>query len=94
MRILLLALFLGACAHNTGLAKPVQIPELPANLAEKARALPEITDASMGNLVVDGVNSDMQYNSVSIQLNNLIDLYNCVKVSINEKKDIKSCLQQ
>ena len=95
MRVLILALLLSACAHNvgTGLAKPVQLPELPANLSQKAKALPELTDTSMGNLVVDGANADMQYNSVSIQLNNLIDLYNCIKVSVNEKKDINLCLQ-
>lgn len=95
MRVLILALLLSACAHkvDTGLVKPVQLPELPSNLSEKAKALPKITGASMGSLVVDGTNADMQYNAVSIQLNNLIDLYNCIKVSVNEKKDINLCLQ-
>jgi hypothetical protein len=76
----------------TGLAAPVRIPELPSNLAVKAKPLPPITDNTMGGLVIDGTNTDMKYNETAHQLNNLIDLYECIKVSINEKKDINKCL--
>lgn len=88
---LVLCLLLAACKHapDTGLATPVQIPDLPPNLAQKAGPLPDLTDPTMGGLVRDGVQSDMQYNSVSHQLNNVIDLYNCIKTSINTKKEIK-----
>lgn len=91
----LIAMSLVACSHKpeTGLALGPRIPDLPANLAKKAGPLPPITDASMGGLVLEGTASDMKYNEVSHQLNNLIDVYNCVKISINEKKDIKDCLQ-
>lgn len=93
--VLILALTLSACTTKPGpgLAKPIQVPELPSNLAVKAKALPPITDNTMGGLVIDGANTDMKYNEVAHQLNNVIDLYNCVKISINEKKDIKTCLQ-
>ena len=87
-------LLLSACAQvpDTGLAEQIKVPDLPETLAEKAKPLPPLTDTSMGGLVVDGTNSDMQYNSVSHQLNSVIDLYNCVKPSTNEKKDITNCL--
>lgn len=93
--ILVAAIALSACktVPDTGLAKPVQIPELPANLAVKAKSLPPITDNTMGGLVIEGANTDMKYNEVAHQLNNVIDLYNCIRVSINEKKEIKTCLQ-
>ena len=93
-KVLILLFALSACTHtsDTGLTTHVQIPDLPSNLAQKAGPLPPLKDPTMGGLVEDGTNTDMQYNSVSHQLNNLIDLYNCVKTSINEKKDIKTCL--
>lgn len=94
MRVLLLsALLLGGCCKtvDTGLAKPVRIPDIPSGLSEKAGPLPQLTDPSMGALVLDGAASDMQYNEVAHRNNKLIDLYNCVKESINNKKEIK-CL--
>jgi hypothetical protein len=91
------SLALVGCAHKeeepTSLGTPVRIPEMPSNLAVKAKPLPPITDNTMGGLVIDGTNTDMKYNEVAHQLNNLIDLYDCVKLSINEKKDINTCLR-
>lgn len=94
-KVLPIVLFLSACTHtqDTGLAKSVQIPDLPPNLAQKAEPLPPLTDPTMGGLVKSAIDTDMKYNSKAYQLNSLIDLYNCVKTSINDKKDIKSCLQ-
>lgn len=91
--IFALALLLSACGHDaqTGLAKPVRIPDLPTALATKATSLPPITDNSMGGIVLHGAEDDMQYNNVAHQLNAVIDIYNCVKESINKKKEIK-CL--
>jgi len=93
-KVLLLLFALSACAHkpDTGLAHSVQIPDLPTSLAQKAGPLPPLKNTSMAALVEDATNTDIQYNSVSHQLNSLIDIYNCVKTSINEKKDIKTCL--
>ena len=88
-----LALLLVACKTTTGLAPDPRIPDLPSNLEKKAEQLPPITDPSMGGIVRDGTSTDMLYNSVSTQLNNLIDLYNCVKISMNDKKDPKECLK-
>ena len=76
---------------DTGLAKPVRIPDIPPGLSEKAGQLPQLTDPSMGALVLDGAASDMQYNAEAHQKNKLIDLYNCVKDAINNGKEIK-CL--
>ena len=91
-----IALLLVGCAHNqpsTGLAKPVQVPELPAELGKKATRLPDITDPTFGGIIKDGTLADQQYNSVSHQLNKVIDLYNCVRVAINDDKDPKAaCL--
>ena len=91
--ILPLCLLLAACQTTTGLAPNARIPDLPANLEKKAGPLPQLTDPSMGALVRDGAATDMQYNSVATQTNNLIDLYNCVKTSMNDKKDPKECLK-
>ena len=94
-RVLVLLFALSACTHapDTGLAStPVQIPDLPPNLAQKAGPLPPLKDPSMAAQIEDATNTDMRYNSVSHQLNSVIDIYNCVKTSINEKKDIKTCL--
>ena len=100
MKKKLIALFLAilalaACSHdqNTGLAKGVEIPDLPVNLGKRAEKLPPIKDTSMGTAHIQGAEDDMQYNAVSTQLNSLIDLYNCVKFSVNDKKDIKRCLK-
>lgn len=92
--ILPLLLVLAACHHtqpDTGLARAPVIPELPAVLSKKADSLPQITDNTMGGLVVDGTNTDIKYNDISHQLNAVIDVYNCVRESINNKKEIK-CL--
>lgn len=93
MRKLIIAslIFLSACAHDTdiGLANPVKIPDLPLSLAIRADRLPDLTDPSMGAQQIDSTATDIKYNNVAFQVNNLIDLYQCVQKSINEKKDIK-----
>lgn len=91
--ILAVALLLSACATNnsTGLAPAVQIPPLPDNLAQKAKALPASSDLTMGGQVKDNTHNIREYNGVSTQLNHLIDVYNCVKDSVNNKKELK-CL--
>jgi hypothetical protein len=89
--IIVAALLVSACASkpDTGLAPAVQIPPIPENLAQKAEPLPPVTDPTMGGLVQANVQSSKQYNSVSFQLNKLIDLYNCVRDSVNNKKEFK-----
>lgn len=88
--ILFAALSLTACASKpTGLAPAVQIPPLPANLAQKAEPLPPITDPTMGGLVQANIDSSKKYNAVSFQLNKLIDLYGCVMDAVNNKKELK-----
>lgn len=90
-------LVLAACAHTDdgagSLAKPIQVPELPASLSKKAERLPPIQDNTMGGLVIDGAETDMQYNSIAHQLNNLIDVYECVRVSMNEKRNPEECFR-
>lgn len=88
--LLPIVLLLSACASkDTGLAPAVQIPPLPANLAQKAEPLPPITDPTMGGLVQANIDSSKRYNAVSFQLNKLIDLYSCVKEAVNTKKELK-----
>lgn len=89
--IIVAALLVSACASkpDTGLAPAVQIPPIPENLAQKAEPLPPVTDPTMGGLVQANIQSSRQYNSVSFQLNKLIDLYNCVRDSVNNKKEFK-----
>jgi len=71
--------------------KSIQIPNLPSELSVKARALPKLTDPTMGAIISDATDTDVKYNDVSIRYNNLIDFYNCIKESINQKKEMK-CL--
>jgi hypothetical protein len=88
LSVLLLA---GCKTTDTGLATPVQIPPLPANLAQKAGPLPANDDITMGGQVKDNTNNIIEYNSVSTQLNKVIELYDCVREAVNNKKEIK-CL--
>jgi hypothetical protein len=88
--VIAVALLLSACAtNNTGLAPAVQIPPLPENLAQKAKALPSSNDLTMGGQVKDNTHNIREYNGVSTQLNHVIDMYNCVRDSINNKKEPK-----
>ena len=83
------------CTHtqqDLGLAKPVQVPDLPPALSRKASKLPNIMDNTMGTTVVDGANTDIIYNDVAWRLNHLIDFYNCIKTSINNKTEA-DCLK-
>ena len=94
--LLLLPLLLVACKTtepqgNPGV-DPVRIPNPPAELIQKARPLPELTDPTMGGLVLDGVQSDMEYNAVGTRYNKLIDWTLCVVDSVNNKKNIDKCL--
>jgi hypothetical protein len=89
--ILSLLLLVGGCATKeppvTGIAKPVQVPELPQALSKKAERLPDIVDPTFGGIIKDGIQADQQYNAVSHQLNKLIDLYACVRAAMNQSKD-------
>jgi len=88
--IIPLAFLLVSCASvtpNTGIATPVQVPDLPNSLAQKATQLPPLTDLTFGGIIQDNANTTRKYNEVGSQMNALIDLYNCVKVSMNEKKN-------
>lgn len=91
-----LMLCLSACKTDDTFVGPgvvsVQVPNLPATLSTRAEALPPITDATMGGMVLDGVAADRQYNDVAWQLNNLIVFYNCIQSSINNKTDTEECL--
>ena len=98
-RLIIIAsvLFLSACATTepaTGLAKAVQVPELPLELSRKATRLPDIKDPTFGGIIKDGIETDQQYNAVSYQLNTLIDLYVCIRKSINQEVDPQTtCLK-
>lgn len=95
--VLPLLLVLSACAGKNddvgSISKPVQVPELPANLSKKAESLPPIKDNTMGGLTIDGAETDIKYNGIAHQLNNLIDVYECVRVSMNEKRNPEECFK-
>lgn len=90
----MLALSLAGCKHkpDTGLARPPEIPALPANLAKPAESLPQLKDPTMGGQALDGSLDDQQYNEVAHQLNKVIQLYNCVREAINTKTQPETCL--
>lgn len=88
--IVLCLISLTACkTTDTGLAVGIQLPPLPAALAEKAKQLPASEDVTMGGQVQDNTSNIRSYNSVAFQTNYLIDLYNCVREAVNNKKEIK-----
>lgn len=92
-----LLIALAGCKH-TGIdlqlpeTKPIQVPELPAELAKPAQKLPPLTDNTMGGRELDAVETDKKYNEVVFQVNNLIVFYKCVRQSVNERKDLERCL--
>lgn len=94
-KYILLVLLLSGCAHTqeTVIVDPPKVPRLPAHYDIKAARLPDIVDPSFGGIMVDGTESDIKYNSLSIKYNQLLDIYNCVRVSINERKDPITCLK-
>lgn len=77
-----------------GEARSVQVPPLPASLAQRPTRLPDITDPTMGGIQIDGVKSDRTYNDVAHQTNSLITVYECVRVAVNSRdaSKIKDCL--
>lgn len=96
--VIILAVALAGCAHTepeTGLAKAVQVPELPVYFDKKAERLPDIADPSFGGIMIDGAETDMKYNDVSIRYNQLVEYYKCIRIAVNEKdKEIKTCTQK
>lgn len=94
--LLPLLLVLSACKTTESQGNPgvvqVRIPNPPAELIQKAKPLPELTDPTMGGLVLDGTKTDMEYNAVGTRYNKLIDWTLCVVDSVNNKKDIDKCL--
>lgn len=94
--ILAAALALSACAHkqdtpDLGIAPPPEVPVLPDNLKQKAVRLPDITDPTLAGAHIEGAMTDRKYNDVAIQLNQLIDIYECIRVSLKDRKDPKIC---
>lgn len=79
--------------ENLGSAPAARVPQLPENLARKAQALPEITDRSLAGQQRSAVEADRAYNSVAIQLNAVIDAWECVRVSLNDKTDPEECFK-
>lgn len=93
--ILPLALFAASCKTVDDVPAGVQsvrMPDLPAPLDRKADRLPDITDRTMGGLVVDGDATDRAYNDVAHNNNNLIDFYKCVQEAINNEQPLEKCL--
>jgi len=90
MRALIIAamLSLSACATtpDLGEAKPVSVPALPPTLAERAKALPPLTDKSVKGQLEDAIATDRAYNDLAHRYNALVDLYECVRSAINDSK--------
>lgn len=87
------ALLLSACAHGPDVppSTPVAMPALPPELSKKAEKLPPITDNSLGGIQNDAVETDKKYNTVSRQLNAVIDAWACVKEALATQKEVKTC---
>jgi hypothetical protein len=87
MRVLFLALLLIGCTKpDTGLAVAVQVPPLPAQLAEKPKPLPANNDTSMGGQVLDNTRNIRAYNEVGFKYNRLLEYYECVREAVNKRK--------
>lgn len=93
--LILPILLLSACATKpTGLATPVKVPDLPPSLSVRPKPLPMLTDPSFGAIIQDSNNTDIAYNEVTWQLNNILDFYGCVQKVLNENGDPKVCLNK
>ena len=87
MRVLILALLLVGCAKpETGLAVGIQVPPVPLQLSEKAKALSPNNDTSMGGQVLDNTRNIREYNEVGFKYNRLLEYYNCVREAVNQRK--------
>lgn len=88
--IVLFALMLAGCATgpatpDLGSAPPAQMPDLPDALKKRAQPLPPITDATLGGIHKDGMNTDMAYNDLAHRYNAVLDAWECVKKGLNER---------
>ena len=91
--LLSLSACLGTSSEGNPGVEPVKIPPLPAQLAQKAERLPDLTDNTMGGRELDASETDRRYNAVSHQLNSIITLYQCVEKSINNRENVDTCLK-
>lgn len=91
--ILVLCASLAGCGHTSPPPNVVRIPDLPANLQLRAAPLPKLIDPTMAAQTNDSVNTDMKYNAVATQLNQVLTIYDCIKVAVNDQKNIKECLK-
>lgn len=90
---LVLCVSLSGCCTPTPPPNSVRIPDLPPQLQIRAQPLPKLIDPTMAAQTNDSVNTDMKYNAVATQLNQVLTIYDCIKVAVNDKKDIKDCLK-
>lgn len=90
---LVLCASLSGCCTPTPTPNVVRIPDLPANLQLRAAPLPKLIDPTMAAQTNDSVNTDMKYNAVATQLNQVLTIYDCIKVAVNEQKNMKECLK-
>lgn len=91
--LLIVTLLLTACGREYVPVKGVVPPPLPPQLSKKAKALPPVTDRSLGGLIVASAQDTQAYNAVASQLNSLIDVYDCVRLAIDKNTDVKNCLK-
>ena len=94
--IILAALFaLSACAAtpDTGLAKPPAMPALPPELNQRAERLPDITDPSLGGLVIDGAETDRKYNDLAHRHNAVLKAWECIRRALAERSEAATCFK-
>ncbi|GAA0767020.1 hypothetical protein GCM10009434_05000 [Brevundimonas olei] len=92
--ILIMVLALSACATKPVpvVPKPVEMPALPAALAQKAEPLPALRATDLNGHLLEGADSDRRYNEVRDRHNALIDLYECVRLALLDGTDALRCL--
>jgi hypothetical protein len=86
MRLLIAAVFLLTGCATTQPSEVVKLPDLPAHLQVRATPLPKLIDPSMASQINDSVATDMKYNAVANQLNQVLAIYDCIKIA-DQKKD-------
>lgn len=91
--IIAMTLALTACATapTPVVPTPVQIPALPASLAQRAEPLPPITGNDLHSLIRDGLQTDRLYGDLRLRHNATVAAYECVRRAINLQTDPSVC---
>lgn len=73
---------------------PVQMPALPAPLAQRAEPLPPATATDLHGLIRESLDTDRRYNEVRDRHNAVLTAWDCVRAAMNTGSDATACFRE